>query len=262
MQKRELIQKCATLEEKVRAQRLASDDELAEYRPARKSAPFWEWIWWYAQLVRFCGRLERHEFASAEADALILAALKAEPKTIELGEGRSLQVFPKSFDALINIHARDRQLMWLTTRYAALRDNANGADAMQFLERAAAEISYQYQLLAWSGTTPGPGLPFVPEAQDRPEPPAEITALEPWEILRLHQAFVEVNIARLQALDKLIDPPKGDDKSGRPSWSVFLGSLAMKWQVDPKTLMRDHALVQLLAVVKLAAPAPIDEAVA
>jgi hypothetical protein len=259
--KKELQQKCATLEEKVRARRLATDDELAEYRPARRSAPLWDWIWWYAQLVRFCGRLEVHESAGAEADALIVAALRAEPKAVALGE-RSLQVHPKSFDALLNIHARDQLLIWLTTRYAALRDNANGADAMQFLERTAAEIAYQNQLLAWSVTTPGPGLPFVPEADDRPQPPDEIKTLEPWDILRLHQAFVEVNVARLNALDKLIDPPKGDDKGGRPSWSVFIGSLSMKWQVDPKKLMRDQALVQLLAVVKLAAPAPVDEAAA
>ena len=260
MSKKELQQKCATLEEKVRARRLASDDELAEYRPARKSAPLWDWIWWYAQLVRFCGRLEQHESAGGEADALIVAALRAEPKTVGLDGGRSLQVYPKSFDALLNIHARDQLLLWSTTRYAALRDNKNSADALQFLERMAAEIAYQYQLLAWAATTEGPGLPFAAESDERPTVPAAIAALEPWDILRVQQAFVEVNVARLNALDKLIEPPKGDEKGGRPSWSVFLGSLAMKWQVDPKKLMRDHALVQLLAVVKLAAPAPADEA--
>jgi hypothetical protein len=261
MSKRDLQAKCAVLEEKVRARRLATDDELAEYRPERKSAPLWDWIWWYAQLVRFCGRLEVHEHAGAEADALIIAALRAEPKTVQLDPERSLQVFPKSFDALLNIHARDQLLLWLTTRYAALHDNANGADAMQFLERVAGEMAYQHQLLAWTVTTPGPGLPFAPEEENsRPAPPAEIRALEPWEILRLHQAFLEVNVMRLNALDKLIDPPKGDEKGGRPSWSVFMGSLSLKMQTDPKKLMRDYALVQLLAVVKLAAPAPLEEA--
>jgi hypothetical protein len=287
MRKRELQGKCQRLETQVRERGLATEAELAEYRPkprdfkaeraaarARQAevrrradlgerlppippdpdrADDFQWIYWYAQLVRFCGRLETRDLATAEADGLVVAALRADPREVRLLDTTTvLSVYPKSFEALLNVHARDQLISWLVARYAVCRQTANGPEVMDLLERLAAELAYQQQLMVWTATTAGHGLPFTID-DARPEPPEQIRALGPWDIVRMHQAFFDVNATRLQALEKLIRPSRDDAGGGRPSWSVFIGSMALKWRIDPVKLMRDHALIQLLAMVKIAA---------
>lgn len=274
MTRRELIERCERLEAHVRHQQLATAAELAEYRPPRwvwvaagpgqprkrRAVPIFRWVFYYAQLVRFCGRIESRETVGMEADAAILQALRCEPKSVPLGGDLVLEVHPKSFNALLNVHARDKLLHWLNVRYAALADAEHGAEALQFLERVAAEISYQYGLLAWTATADGPGLPFDPRADERPDVPPALRTLEPFQLFRLHQAFIEVNAARLQALERLVSPAAEEGPTARPTWSGFFSNLAMKWEVDPQVLMADHALVKLLAMVKLAAPQVAEKA--
>lgn len=251
--KRELQEKCRRLETQVRERGLATDAELTEYRPTPRPDDDFAWLYWYAQLVRFCGRLETRDLASAEADGLVVAALRADPREVRLLDGTTvLSVYPKSFEALLNVHARDQLLTWLATRYAVCRQTANPAEVMDLLERLAAELAYQQHLVVWTATTAGYGVPFAVD-EARPTPPAEICALSSWDIVRIHQAFFDVNATRLQALEKLIRPSRDEVGGGRPSWSVFIGSMALKWRVDPVKLMRDHALIQLLAMVKIAA---------
>jgi hypothetical protein len=127
------------------------------------------------------------------------------------------------------------------------------ADDMALAERAAQEIAYQYQLLIWTVCHPGPGKPFDVE-EERPLPP-DWTDLYGVENLLICKAHMNVNGHRLQTLETLIAPKKR--KPGveqRPSWSVFIGSLAVQLKKDPRTLMCDTSLAELLATVKLAAP--------
>jgi len=293
VRKRELRERCQRLEAQVRERGLATEAELAEYRPAPRAPDEFAWIYWYAQLVRFCGRLEQRELVSAEADGLIIAALRADPQEVKLSDGATLGglggwllerlligwpalephravleeilrttpaalpvpsvwVYPKSFEALLNVHARDQLIAWLAARYALCRQAINGADVMALLERVAAELAYQQGLMVWSALTPGHGLPFA-LTDDRPALPELVRSLGPWDLVRVHQAFIEVNASRLQALEKLIQPMRDEQGGGRPSWSVFIGTMALKWRTDPVRLMRDHALIQLLATAKIAA---------
>lgn len=267
MRKREIIDRCEVLEKHVRSRRLATDEELAEYRPAKGSRDeLFAWVYFYAQLIRFCGRIETKELDGSEADGVILAALHGDPLAVTLASGTVVQVHAKSLHALLHFQARDRRLLWLTSQFSTLRESQDPAD-LALLERVGAELAYQNLLLAWMATHEGPGLPYDSEPwsdeQDaRPELPPHIAALEPWDVLRIHRAFIERNSTCLQALERLTDPPKGD-AGGRPSWSVFIGQLSVRYKVDAKRLMRDHSLVKLLAIAKLTTPSgpDVDEAV-
>jgi hypothetical protein len=260
VRKRELREKCQRLEAAVRERGLATEAELAEYRPKPRDKDDFTWVFWYGQLIRFTGRLEQRELVSAEADGLIIAALRADPREVKLSDPphQVVQVYPKSFEALLNVHARDQLIGWLAARNAVCRQSVNGADVMALLERLAAELAYQQLLMVWTATAPGKidyyGLPFAVE-DDRPEIPESLRSISPWDIVRVHQAFLDVNATRLQALEKLIQPTREETGGGRPAWSVFIGSMALKWRVDPVRLMRDHALIQILATAKIAAMA-------
>lgn len=257
--KKRLMERCATLEHHVRDRTLASDDELAEYRPeAGRRAPIDAWQFFYANLVRFCGRLETKEYSGAEADATILDALRAIPEELTLSAGQQVRVYAKSFETLLHLHARDRVAGWLAVRYAVLRES-DAADDVDLLERVAQEIAAQTQMIAWGVITEGPHLPYPtdnpPDSAGTPAPavdiPEFVRALEPFDVLRIHQAFVRVNSGRLEALERLLTPPQTGNGKLRPSWSLFLGSMALKMRVDVRELARNVPLVSLLATSRL-----------
>lgn len=262
--KRTLQERCETYERTIRRRKLATEAELAQYRPAR-SASLFAWAYYYAQCIRFLGREEWKETDSAGADGRILAALNAEPIKLTIGwgeEARDVGVYPKSLEALLQLHARDEAIKFLTARYEVLAGSGSaGPERLELLERAGAEIAYQTQLCCWTLCHPEPGLPFG-AGEDRPTIPDVWRAIDPWDVLRINQGHLEVNAGRLQALEQLVEKPKAGKPTSRPSWSVFVGTLAMKWKEDPKKLMRDVPLGSLLATVQLATPAIEEEAAA
>ena len=264
MLKRRLVERCESLEEHVLRKRLAAPAELDDYRPARgRASPVWDWVWWHSQLVRFCGRMESRELESGEADAQVLAALNDDPQRVALaggGELHELHVYPKSLPALQHLQLRDQLLSWLAARYEALGEEPVAGDGTSSLrERVADEITTQTLTIAWIVTSEGPGLPFPADPADRPELPDAIRVLSPVDVLRIHQAFLEVNAVRLQALERLVSAPRGDAPSARPSWAVFVGALSMKLKADPKRLLADRSLASLLAQVKLSQPVIEEE---
>lgn len=259
--KREYIEDCGRKEDHLRARKLATEAELDEYRPSSRSAPLFQWVFWWAQLVGYCRRMENNElgFHQEEADTLALQALNGSPIAVPLkaatesAPALSVDVHPKSFEVLLEFfHARDWLLQHLADRIEAIRLAGDVAD-MELLERASAELSYQTRLLAYGACHPGVGLPFRIE-EDTPAIPEPFTSLLPTDLLRINEAFMYVNAGQLKALDRLVAPPKRKGDTERPSHSIFIGQLAMKLKRPVERLMRDHALVQLLATVKLATP--------
>lgn len=262
--KADWIRDCEHKAQHVLARRWASEEELKPFRPRGRSAPLFTWLKYYGRL---CGILGRSENAAAslehsEADTIALAALRAEPARIELstppgadGIPTAVFVHRKSFDALRSFfHVRNWLLRWLTVRIEAIRELGKIEDA-ELLARAETELSYQTRLIAWAACTEGPGLLFG-AMDERPE------ILEPWaslmgtDLLRINAAYMRVNAAELAALDRLV--PAQRDSGEEATWSIFFGKLSWRMKVQVERLMKDYALAQLLAVVKLSAPSEAE----
>lgn len=253
----QMRERCGTAERQVRRKAYASEAEMTQYRPDETEADsIWAWCYYYAQLVRFLGREEIAELEGDGADGSVLAALDATPVAVPVSSGATTLVYPKSLGALLEFHARERQLLWISARYASMRTDVQelAPELLDLLPRVAEEVARQSAMIAWMATHEGPGLPYEPSVGEPPEIPAEVLAFDPVDVIRINQAFVQVNTVRLQGLERLVQPPKTSGSSSRPSWSVFVGALAMKWQADPKRLMWDYPLATLLATVKLSTP--------
>jgi hypothetical protein len=265
---KELRAESQVLERAVLSARLSTKEALAPHRPGGAENPGKDargWFSYYRHLVRVHARADRSSPSATvdreAADRNVLNALRAEPVRVNLvprldGAEPVLYVYAKSLDALLHITALDRQLAWFTRQHALLV--AMGTpDAIALLPRATAEISYTYGLLSWIVTTPGPGLPYLIDAE-RPELPAHIVALEPWDIVRIVEAHHK-HLLRVHAVSQLIDERSQNEEGGsRPSWSMFAANAAEMFGADPVVITRDRPLAALLAATWLnsAAKAP------
>lgn len=269
-----LKERCGALEGHVKHRKLASGDELASYRPGGplnryppslsgatgRAASLWNWVWYHAQLVRFCGREDTTTGEVQDADAIIMDALRGAPEVVEVpsplpeAPPQVFAVYPKSMDALIVCHTRDRLLLWLATRIKVLRSHET-PETLSIIERGLLEISYQHGLMCWIVTHRDAGLPFTLD-DVRPELPPEIAAMDTFTKLRISRAHMKVNGERLAALEALVSEQvtSSGAPSKRPSWSVFIGTLSQKMGVQPQVLMRDYSLGEMLAAVKLGTP--------
>lgn len=256
--KADWIGDCLHKERHLLARKLASEGELATTRPKTRSASLEQWIRHYAKLGQLLGREDDRALflGHSEADGQMMAVLSEDPLEVSIvrdGEGPPVmvRVYPKAFlPLLVFFRARDWLVTLLADRYHGLIQDGKPSD-IELLERIAAEIAYQQMLLAWGACTPGRALPFAPE--DRPDIPAPFTEATPTDLLRVHEAFIRVNVGQLQALDRLVAPSKGA-VGERPSWSIFFGKLAVKMKVPLERLLRDQSLAAILATVKLASP--------
>lgn len=253
--KRDWIADCEFKRRHIEARKLATSEEIASFWPRSKSAPFEAWIFCFGGLCRLIAREEQRvaNLDFSDADARTTRALVAEPISLTLyppgGALVTVSVYPKSHHALeVFFHNRDGLLANLAARIDVLREKGGLADH-ELLERATEEATYQQRLCAWAACTEGPGLPAEIWAgrAEIPEPWASVT---PADLLRIHQAYVHVNHTQLEALEVLVQAGKRAGRD-RPSWSIFFGSLATKMNIPAERLMRDHALVSLLATVKL-----------
>jgi hypothetical protein len=77
--------------------------------------------------------------------------------------------------------------------------------------------------------------------------------LDPWDFLRIAEAHAVVNAQRLQAVEALISKHTEGDGTvmTRPSWSIFIGDLAIRMEVSEESLMKDRTLGALLSSIKL-----------
>lgn len=268
--KREWIAECEFKRRHIEARKLATKDEIAGFWPRARSAPLEAWILCWGGMVRLLAREENRtsNLDFAEADTRITRALVAAPVELTLyplgTEPKPVRVYPKSFHVLAEFfHVRDALLFRLAAHVDVLREKGTFEDHV-LLERASTELAWQSRLVAMAACTDGPGLPDeiwagndVAECFEGWGWWKDVTAAD---LQRVHQAYVQANHLQLEVLEALVSPRRSGPRQ-RPSWSIFFGSLATKMQVPAERLMRDHALVSLLATVKLSQPDEDEEPV-
>lgn len=250
---------CTVLERAVRSAGLVTEEKLKEERPKR-GADARAWMAYYVSLHR------RHAFLNkpggGSEDAEVLDALRGQPIVVELirKDGQQVQVYPKSLHASLYVHALDLKLAWLLAQKALLEGRGTAGDVL-VLPKVYEAITYVYQLLAWIVCSEGPAMPFDTNDPD-PEPPSWVTELEPWDVLRICQAHQKL-LMRLQALSALIDDGTAHDQTGiRPSWSMFISTMAVELKESSVNLMKLRSIGELLAMARMnsAAHAPTKEA--
>jgi hypothetical protein len=259
---KEIRERCNLYELHCRARKLATDDELADFRPGGKendSGDEWEYGRWLFNLARFMAREQdkAKEVADPEREAGVLAGLDAAPQSLRLltpvGDITHLDVHPKGMHALLAMHGFDYNLKWLTDRVKAMQLEAS-ADAAVFLGDVLEEIAYQTALAVWVATFEGPDVPWNGTRPPLDLPPWTL-AVDPVDVRRLNVVFWRVNAVRLTLLrDDIEEQDRPDDRTPM-TWSVFMGSLAMEKGQPVSVLMRNVSLVELLMEVKLAGQA-------
>ena len=191
---------------------------------------------------------------NAEAEQNVLDALRAAPEVVELSDGGSMAVYPKSYHAMLELHKLDLKLGFLNAIVQAARDAlpTQQADALDVLTRGIEAVSYHLGLLAWASTTEGPGLPWS-ESDANPVLPDPIKALTSIDLYLLANAYQRVNNARLAAVEGLLTAkPKTEGKPVRPSWAVFFSTAAKELGVRPETLLREWSLGAVMSSMRLA----------
>lgn len=245
---------CITLERAVLQGKLATEAEIAPWRPGEEKNPAKDasgWLRFYTRLHRFHARGEMQQVGDvmAKSDADVLNALRSHPVQVDIESATPLFVYPKSMDALMHVHGLDLQLKWMTRQLTLLQRMA-GAEAIDAIPKVLSTMAYTYQLLCWIITTKGPGMPY--EADDpNPTPPEYITSLDPLDIIKICQAHHK-HLLRLHALTALIDEKaQGAEQGTRPTWSSFFGSMAIELKTDEIVLMKQRSLISLMATVRL-----------
>lgn len=276
----ELKAECINLERDVLRRGLGSETDLSQYRPGKEKNTARDargWLRYYAVLNRYHARGE-HEHGDeqrARADAQVLAALSDEairvdllqPITILPLEGEEpepeivyVYVYQKSLDALLHAHALDRQLAWLLIQKERVEDaGARGMPrASELHEKLTDAISYTYGLIVWIMTSPGPPMPYTVGGKTDPEIPEMIRLMHPIDVAQIANAAMKHH-ARLAALQVLLDKRSRNEGGKRPSWSQFVGSLAVEMDTDSVQIMKYRSLGSLLAAVQLNADANLPD---
>lgn len=264
------------MERDVLRRSLATEAELEPLRPGKEKNSARDargWLNYFRSLSRMHARGESSmgDEARARADAQVLAALRDEPIRVDLVQSVQelpiadeepeppidhLYVWPKSLDALLHAHALDRQLAWLLEQKERVEDaGARGMPrASELHDRVLDAISYTYGLLVWIMTTSGPAMPFSVDGKADPVLPDYVRQLHPIDVAQISNAAMKHH-ARLAALQVLLDRRSRHEGGKRPSWSQFVGSLAVEMDTDSVQIMKYRSLGSLLAAVQLNADA-------
>lgn len=253
----ELRAECTTLELAVCSARFATKESLAPHRPGGAENPGTDaraWLAYYRHLHRLHARRGAGGGATTpeQAEAVVLDALRAAPLRVEFsrthadGTPEVVFVHPKSAHCLLELNARDRLMGWLAARVDHLHASDDPAH-LPLLLRAHDEQLYQLQVFCSVVCHEGPGSPF-PDGAERPEPAAWTRDLEPVDLLRIVQAHLAVNSARLAALSALVSAQaEPGSTTGRHSWAVFFAAMADEQHTSVESLMRDRSVAAVLA---------------
>lgn len=264
----ELAAECTTLERAVKQLRLATEPDLVRRRPGGEenagTTPR-HWLSYYTWLHRTHAKSEHAADSTSRqrADQTLLLALADTPEHVTFihgGHQVSVAVYPKSHEALEWFESRTRVIDWLLARRAEVSARTD-YDSLMLVERTDREIAYQYQLLVVAATTPGPGLPWDPDASpdDLPEWSYD---LAPTDTLAVRNAFLDVNALRLQVITEVL-APRSKDKAPPLGWATFFSIRAEEAGVPSSELLRERSLASQIAAATLAAEAklvPFDAA--
>lgn len=274
----ELKAECVQFERDVLRRGLATEADLEPHRPGKEKNSARDargWLRYFAALQRIHGRGDRsgeggNDEQRIRADAEVLKALRDEPIRVDLlepvpfkGETTTfLFIFQKSFHALVQAHALDRQLAWLLIQKDRVEEaGARGMPgASELLERVMETIAYTYGLLAWimtAGDEQGrtAAMPYEP-AVGRADPvlPEHIRLLHPLDVAQIANAS-QKHHARLASMQVLLESKSKVEGGRRPTWSQFFGSLAIELDTDSVQIQKYRSLGSLLASVQLDADA-------
>ena len=260
-----LIEQCTLYRNHVRVRELATAAEIAEAWPA-KGATVLRWIHAYGSFRAWIDTQDDTTGRRDRAEEVMLAALGEEPEQVILQGGqRVVKVYPKGLRALLWFRGQDWLLGWMAERLQALREGEERGELdrelvpepVTLMRKVEDALAHELAAMAAVACHEGPGL--GPDAL-RSDPPQEWVDLDTVELYAVNRAFFEVNGGRMEALQRIVKPTKGaaDGPEARMSWTVFMGTLSMRMNVDARTLMEDHSLVKLLAQVGLANSADTD----
>lgn len=251
-------EQCEGYRDHIRSRALATPEEVAAVWPPAK-ANTEDWIRCYGSLRVWIDTQDTQAGRRDQAEEVMLAALRDEPEQVALGGGqRHVKVYPKGLHALLWFRSQDWLLGWLSDRLEMLReaeergelDHNVIAEPVTFMRTVEEAMGHELAAMAAVACHEGPGL--GPDDL-RDNPGEEWTTLDPVELYAINRAFFQVNAGRMEALQRIVKPPKqADGSTPRMSWNVFLGSLAMRMETDTASLAKHHSLVKLMAQVGLA----------
>jgi hypothetical protein len=261
---RGLKERCELLQTDLEARRLATAEELAAYWPGGKNNTAepgrGQWIFCYANFVRFRGRSEHREAAASGAEGVALAILAIEPEVIAtsglpLGAPGPLAVHQKSLWALGHLAAHDTVLAQLQAGVAALRGSREPAD-VKLVAQAQARIAEELTLCVWAALHPGPLLPWDPNGP-LPEAPDWVRSLDGYVVLRIQRAYQRVNGTNLAAIRVLLapDPDAGGGDTPLTLFAGILSGTKADLGFTPERMIRERPLLQFLAQIQLRASA-------
>lgn len=234
-------------------------DEVAATRPGGSGNPErgpTGWLVHYRSLVAEHARRTQRATAGTPADAVGLAILAERPLTRtslvpgEDGGPRRLTVYPKSYETLRHMAARDAQLGFLLPLQQLLLVDPDAVPSEA--GALAAGILDEHRLLAWIAMHPGVGIPWDPTAEPPAELPAHVLDLRPIEIHQVRRMHEEVNHHQLMRVRELLEP--GDpDQPNLSGWSAFFVGAAELLGEPERVLMRDRSLASVILRVQLKA---------
>lgn len=255
MKRRDLIKKCDQLRSHILNREWASEDEVAENWP-KHNASLVEWVACFGHLRFIQGRAEATQPRFANADQLALAALTEKPVALILENLTQVSVYPKSFNALLWFHFVDYCIAFLADREEFLKtiiekelpERQEMPKILETLEAISEAVGRNLSRIAYAATRAGPAV----DTDEVFDPPQEFLDLSPSDLLRIHQAFWEVNVMRTSTIPYLVAPQTpGKDGPRRMSWSVFGAEMANLFKCDVAQVLNDKSLVALLAQVRL-----------
>lgn len=251
--KAELKDRCLRIREHLSARSASSDEEIADVWPGGALNPKRDTMAWaraYADLSRIAGQSEStaRESTADQDEAAVIDALTDQPADLVItkpdGSPMAVSVYPKSHRALEWFRARSKRIAWCVAKRDAL-EKRQDPSVFPLMERVGEEVAFQYALLADAATTPGCWLPWEPV--DVPNVAPDWAAfISPGDLLRIYNAFIEVNAIRLAIVQRRLSPSgNADDKP--LSWAEFFALRTSDTGVASAVLLRDRSLVSEIA---------------
>lgn len=265
---REIKQHCTELRAVLLDTQVMSAAEIAPYWPGGAENPdkdFGAWRYTLFNLARFSARAEarqeyrfgpneqRSQFLQHVQSGEPLTLVLIHPVTIDGAEVKTLALHAKSWRTLLRMAVYGRIGTLLLGAMVPLEARfGDVAEAPDLLIEAHEWRARILALLVWAATTPGPGLPWNPQDERWPTPPAWLELLHDSDLLGVQEAFLQQHAQTLAALLPFVS---ASDKASDPlaGWETFFASYAIEKGIEAQTLMNDRAFAPFFTSLNLAA---------